>query len=164
MRLTNRHRIPLYHFFNTIILLIVIACVVMFISEKYAFNILGSEEYLLILIPIILLALTYLRGKQIFEYDSEGETFTFKNRTIYNLFGKTTVDEFPKYKLISYNIANYIFFEKLYIYINSKKNNQLILKYDISYLSKKEISDLKFSLSKIIKINKENKKTDDNEA
>ncbi|PZU83030.1 MAG: hypothetical protein DI529_13270, partial [Chryseobacterium sp.] len=57
--------------------------------------------------------------------------------------------------LIKYNIVNGLIFKRLYIYITSKKSHVLILKYDISYLEKKEIKDLKFSLNKVIKANKE---------
>ena len=55
----------------------------------------------------------------------------------------------------SYQILNVILYKKLYITIHSKKHQNVTLKYDISYLTKKQRNDLKFSLSKIIKVNKE---------
>ena len=40
----------------------------------------------------------------------------------------------------------------------SVKSHSTILKYDISYLTRKEIHDLKLSLSRVIKANKEREK------
>lgn len=97
----------------------------------------------------------FLKGKQIFEYDSDGEALNFKNYSIISFFGKESRDEFPKYKLISYDILNAILFNRLYIKINSKKKRESILKYDISYLSSKEIKDLRLSLNKIVRENKQ---------
>ena len=119
-------------------------------------KILGYKGLLLIIIPVIMLILFYLRGKQIFEYDSDGETLIFKNRSIISPDKKNNVDEFPKYKLMDYNIVNSLFFRKLYITVFSKKNNKVVLKYDISYLTNKELSDLKVSLRKVLSTNKEN--------
>jgi hypothetical protein len=95
-------------------------------------------------------------GRPIFEYDSDGEALNFRNNHIlYVLAKKNAKDEFPKYKLLKYNIVNLLIFKKLYIYISSKKSNVVILKYDLSYLSGKEIKDLKFSLNKVVKANQE---------
>ena len=51
----------------------------------------------------------------------------------------------------------FFFLKKLFVKIKSRKGHHqaIILKYDISYLTDKEIKDLKFSLKKIIKANKE---------
>ena len=40
----------------------------------------GGEEVLFLIIPFCLLLLFILRGRQIFEYDSDGEAVNFKNR------------------------------------------------------------------------------------
>jgi hypothetical protein len=98
----------------------------------------------------------YFLGRPIFEYDSDGEALNFRNNHIlYILAKKNAKDEFPKYKLLKFNIVNALIFKKLYIYISSKKAHVLILKYDISFLSRKQIKDLKFSLNKVIKANKD---------
>ena len=89
------------------------------------------------------------RGRQIFEYDSDGEAVNFKNRNIIPFLSKEIRDEFPKYKILSYEVVNAIVFKKLYIKIKSKKEHIAVLKYDISYLTDKEIKDLKFSLKKL---------------
>lgn len=109
----------------------------------------------MLIIPTLLLAVFYVRGRQVFEYDSDGEALNFKNRNVLSFLDKALSDEFPKYKLKNYEIINAIIFRRLYISISSKKTNVIMLKYDISYLSKKELNDLKFSLSKVIKQNKE---------
>ena len=93
------------------------------------------------------------------DYDSDGEAVNFKNRNIIPFLTKEAKDEFPKYKLISYEVVNAILFKKLFIKIRSKKDHAaIILKYDISYLTIKEIKDLKVSLSKIVKANIEAKR------
>lgn len=51
---------------------------------------------------------------------------------------------------------NAIFFKRLYITISSKKQSTTTLKYEISYLTTKEIRDLKISLNKVLKVNREN--------
>ena len=100
-------------------------------------------------------------GRPIFEYDSDGEALNFRNSHIlYLLAKKDARDEFPKYKIIKYNIISVLFFKRLYVYILSKKNQVIILKYEISYLNRKQIEDLKFSLNKVVKYNSENRKQD----
>lgn len=126
--------------------------------ELFKFDFLGrGTTALLIIVPSIFGLIFYLRGRQIFEYDSDGEALNFKNRNVL-FYEKAISDEFPKYKLISYEIIDALIFRKLYVNISSKKNKIITLKYDVSYLSKKELKDLKFSLSKVIKENKENKR------
>ncbi|MBS1550191.1 MAG: hypothetical protein JSS94_10070 [Bacteroidetes bacterium] len=153
MRLSNRQKVPLYNFFNTIIFMILALTITLYILEKLKFNLMGLEENLLLLVPVFLIGFLYLRGKQIFEYDSDGESITIKNRGLIYLLEKPLNDEFPKYKIVNYQIVNAILFKNLYLTINSKKHQKLTLKYNVSYLTKKEINDLKYSLSRIVKEN-----------
>lgn len=126
--------------------------------ELFKFDFLGKgTTALLIIVPSFLGLIFYLRGRQIFEYDSDGEALNFKNRNVL-FYQKAISDEFPKYKLVSYEIIDVLILQKLYINVSSKKNKVITLKYDISYLSKKELKDLKFSLSKVIKENQEIKR------
>lgn len=155
MRLNNREKIPLYNFYNILFIGIVLLGIGLFILEKIKFNLLGLQEYLLLFLPMVLIVIYYYRGRQVFEYDSDSESLTIKNRRIGFLFSGNSNDEFPKYKVQSYQILNVILYKKLYITIHSKKHQNVTLKYDISYLTKKQRNDLKFSLSKIIKVNKE---------
>lgn len=163
MRLSNRSKVPKYNFFLTIINLILFGGIFAFLLEIYKFNLLGNEQYLLLIIPCVIYLLFILRGRQIFEYDSDGEAINFKNRNIVPLFNKNISDEFPKYKVVKYEVKNYIIFKKLYLTITSKKKNFITLKYDIYYLTKKELSDLKISLNKVLQRNRENSKSDLNQ-
>lgn len=156
MRLSNKRKVPLYNFAITLLLILMLFGILGYFFEMYRLKILGYEEYLLLIIPAILLIIFFLRGRQIFEYDSDGEALNFKNRGISPIFGKSVSDEFPKYKLLKYEVVNAIIFKRLYITISSKKSHSITLKYDISYLTDKEIKDLKSSLNKVVKHNKEN--------
>ncbi len=157
MRLSNRSRIPIYNFVFTLINVLILIGLAGFILEKTRLAMFGNESILFVLLPVVLLILFLVRGRQIFEYDSDGEAVNFKNRNIIPFLSKEIRDEFPKYKILSYEVVNAIFFKKLFVKIKSRKEHHqaIILKYDISYLTDKEIKDLKFSLKKIIKANKE---------
>lgn len=157
MRLNNRNKAGFYNFIVTLLLMILLFGIIGFFLEKYKFNFLGWEASLLIAIPILFLTIFYIRGRQIFEYDSDGEALNFKNRNVVLFLDKPLSDEFPKYKLIKYEVVNAMIFKKLFITISSKKSHAITLKYDVSYLSKKELNDLKFSLSKVVKNNQEKK-------
>lgn len=159
MRLSNRNKAPYYNFILTLINVLIVLGVFVFILEKTRLAMFGKEELFFVLVPLLLLVLFLIRGRQIFEYDSDGEAINFKNRNIIPFLSKEARDEFPKYKLISYEVVNAIFFKRLYIKIKSKKDHAaIVLKYDISYLTIKEIKDLKISLNKIVKTNKEEKR------
>ena len=157
MRLSNRSRIPIYNFVLTLINVLIVIGLAGFILEKTRLAMFGNESVLFVLLPFVLLILFLVRGRQIFEYDSDGEAVNFKNRNIIPFLSKEIRDEFPKYKILSYEVVNAFLFKKLYVKIKSRKQHHqaIILKYDISYLTDKEIKDLKFSLKKIIKANKE---------
>ena len=155
MRLSNRSRIPIYNFVLTLINVLIVIGLAGFILEKTRLAMFGNESILFVLLPVVLLILFLVRGRQIFEYDSDGEAVNFKNRNIIPFLSKEIRDEFPKYKILSYEVVNAIVFKKLYIKIKSKKEHIAVLKYDISYLTDKEIKDLKTSLRKIIHQNKE---------
>lgn len=126
-----------------------------FILEKTRLNLFGNESILFIVFPVVVFLVYLLRGKEIFEYDSEGEVLNFRNSYILPFLGKEIRDEFPKYKILSFDVVNAIIFKRLFIKIKSKKDHVALLKYDISYLSDKDVNDLKFSLKKIIAANKE---------
>lgn len=128
-----------------------------FMANKYRLNALGKESILLIIIPVVLLIIFHLCGRQIFEYDSDGEALNFKNRNVIPFLDKPLHDEFPKYKLIKYDVISIFFIKRLYITVSSKNSGSTILKYQISYLTRKEVNDLKLSLNKVVKANKEKK-------
>ncbi|MCW3161106.1 hypothetical protein [Chryseobacterium oryctis] len=157
MRLSNRSKAPVYNFINTLLLMTLAGGVLVFLLEEYRFNVLGKESYLFLIVPVLLLLLFFLRGRQIFEYDSDGEAINFKNRNIIPFLSKPLHDEFPKYKLVKYEIVNLPFIKRLYVTVSSKNNGTTMLKYEISFLTKKEINDLRLSLSKVVKANNQNK-------
>ena len=162
MRLSNRSKVPYYNFVLTLINVLLIVGLLAFILEKTKLAMFGNESILFILIPIILLVIFLIRGKQIFEYDSDGEALNFKNRNIIPFLSKEARDEFPKYKLVSYEVVNGILFKNLYVRIKSKKEHIAVLKYDVSYLSNREIKDLKTSLGKIVRTNRQAEKEEGN--
>ena len=156
MRLNNRNKIGYFQFLSTFVVTLFLLGIFLFFVEYYFYKLLGSGAILLLVIPTLIIVIFYLRGRQIFEYDSDGEALNFKNKNVVLFLDKPLSDEFPKYKLKSYEIVNALILKRLYITISSKKSNAIILKYDVSYLSKKELNDLKLSLSKVTKNNKTN--------
>lgn len=155
MRLNNRNKAGLYSFINTFLLILVILGVCGFLLERFRFKLLGWETYLLIFIPLLMLISFYLAGRQIFEYDSDGEALNFKNRNVLSFLDRPASDEFPKYKLIKYEIVDFLWYKRLFVTISSKKSKSVTLKYDITFLKSSEIRDLKQSLNKVVKANKE---------
>ncbi|MDP9954895.1 hypothetical protein [Epilithonimonas hungarica] len=161
MRLSNRNRTPFYSFIYSIVGIIFILGIIAYVLEINKFDVFGDKAWILLLLPFLLFIILYMLGRPIFEYDSDGEALNFRNNHIlYILNKKNAKDEFPKYKLLKFNIVNLLIFRKLYIYISSKKSNVVILKYDLSYLSRKEVKDLKFSLNKVVKANQETRQKD----
>jgi len=157
MRLSNRSKVPVYSFIYSLAGIVFILGIIAYILEINKFDIFGRKAWVLLVFPALMSLFLYLLGRPVFEYDSDGEALNFRNNHIlYLLSKKNAKDEFPKYKLIKFNLVNVFFFKKLYIYINSKKSHVVILKYDISFLNKKQVKDLKFSLNKVLKLNKEN--------
>ena len=157
MRLSNRKKAPIYNFLLTFSLLFAIIGGAMTFLNIIKLPVFGKMASIsLLLIGGAGLVIIFLRGRQIFEYDSDGEALNFKNHSIIPFLGKEAKDEFPKYKLVSFEIVNALLFKRLYIRITSKKHKESILKYDISYLTSSEIRDLKLSLQRTIKANKEN--------
>ncbi|TDX83183.1 hypothetical protein [Epilithonimonas xixisoli] len=161
MRLSNRNGKPLYSFIYSLVGIIFILGIIAYILEINKFDVFGNKAWVLLAVPAILFLLLYILGRPVFEYDSDGEALNFRNNHIlYLLSKKNAKDEFPKYKLLKFNFVNGFIFRRLYIYISSKKNHVTILKYDISYLSRKQVKDLKFSLNKVIKTNRETRQED----
>ena len=154
MRLSNKSKEPYFNFIHTALNILLVTGIGLFIFEKFSLQIFGIEEIFLILIPVLFLLVFYLRGRQIFEYDSDGEALSIKNKHIIPYFFPPVSDEFPKYKLQSYNIIDAFILKRLFIKISSKKSSSLILKYDISTLTKRELGDLKYSLSRVINSNR----------
>ena len=158
MRLNNKNKAGYFNFLSTLVIMLFIFGITAFILEYFIYDYFGWEQWLFLLVPFCCAALFYARGRQIFEYDSDGEALNFKNRNVILFLDKNLNDEFPKYKLLKYEVMNVIVLKRLYITVSSKKGHGITLRYDISYLTQKEMNDLKFSLNKVIKNNKEQKR------
>lgn len=158
MRLNNGHKAGYFNFLSTLVILLVLSGITAFILEYFIYDYLEWGQWFFLIIPLFFAALFYYRGRQIFEYDSDGEALNFKNRNVIVFLDKSLSDEFPKYKLLSYEVISLFILKRLYVTINSKKSHNLTLRYDVSYLTKKELNDLKFSLSKVIKNNRKDKR------
>ena len=122
MRLSNRTKAPIYNFINTLLLLMLLGGIIAFVMEQYKFRILGGISYLLIIVPLLLLVAYYVNGRQIFEYDSDGEALHLKNRNIVPFLNRPLSDEFPKYKLTKFESVSLLFIRRLYLTISSKNN------------------------------------------
>ncbi|WP_304342765.1 hypothetical protein [Chryseobacterium koreense] len=158
MRLNNSKNASFFYVLNSVVMLILFWGIAFFVFKHYRIHFFGWKSILLISVPVLFALVLLIRGRQIFEYDSDGEALNFRNRNIVSFLNKPLRDEFPKYKLLKFDIVNALIFKQLYITISSKKNKLIILKYDVSYLNRKELKDLKFSLSKVIKANQEREK------
>ncbi|MDY3338576.1 hypothetical protein D1J36_009180 [Riemerella anatipestifer] len=157
MRLSNKVRTPYYQFIFTLANITLLVGLIFFILQNKVAKLFTIPiDIGIIAFAIFLYLIFYIRGRQIFEYDSDGEALNFQNRNIIDSLGKNAKDEFPKYKLDSYEIVDVFLFRRLYIRLKNKKGSLTVLKYDISYLNSKEIKDLKLSLNRTIKSNQEN--------
>lgn len=154
MRLNNRNRAGSYHLWVVLsAIFLALGCAV-FLLELLHFDILNEwQSALVIILPAIFALITYLRGPQIFEYDSDGEALNFRN-TYVPSFQKIYTDEFPKYKLMKFEIIDALLLRRLYVTVTGKRG-LVTLKYDISYLRPNEVKALKMSLNKVLKSNKE---------
>lgn len=159
MRLNNRARVGAYRFFATLILVLFIIGCVVFLLEILHLKVLTQWLGLILIgVSAVLGIIFVLRGRPIFEYDSDGEALHLKNSHILP-FSKALNDEFPKYKMLSFEVIDAVILRRLYVRISSRKNHPIILKYDISYLKEKEVQDLRTSLNKLIRTNQENRES-----
>ena len=155
MRLNNRNKAGYYQFLSILVLMIFFGGIIAYLLERNVYDYVDTGAIFLIIIPLVITLIFYFRGSQIFEFDSDGEALHFRNKNVVFFLDKNTNDEFPKYKLLKYEIVNIFILKRLYITVKSKRNKSLILQYDISYLSQKEVKDLETSLKHVLKNNKE---------
>ncbi len=149
MKLNNKKRTPYFIMYGSAVLLFLIGGIGLYLLETRHYNYM-SRDYLLIAIPAVFAAIFCLRGRQIFDYDSEGEAIHFRNRCLTGLLGRASADEFPKYKLVRYDMMNLLIMKRLYVTVTNRNNKNVILRYDISYLSAKERAELKNSLQQVV--------------
>lgn len=157
MRLSNQKNRTLIAALFNVLFVVFLLSIVFFFIDTQQLRLLGHWNYLLILISVFPIVFFYLLGDQIFEYDSDGEAINFINKNVLPFKNKIVKDEFPKYKLHGFNVINFLVYKRLYISLKSKKEKNITLKYDISFLTSSDIKDLKISLQKVVKNNKETK-------
>lgn len=152
MRLTNRNRAGMYNTLFTFSNITLGMGLFLIIFDSLLTQRLGIFRVGVFAFGVFLMLLLWFRGRPIFEYDSDGEALNFRNYSPFPfIFKKESRDEFPKYKFHSYELVNMGIAKFLYIKITSRKSAYTILKYEISYLTHREIIDLKISLNKLQK-------------
>lgn len=161
MRINNKRIIPWIETIYALLFLALLpAIILLFIPIGVVVEFVSP--YLIIGTLLVLLFLLYKSGNQHFEYDSDGEVIHICSQDAfwskYFSSKKTTMD-FPKTKLISYRVKESFLQKTLELIVSSKRNSNGVvkLKFNITYLNASEISDMKRSLSKIIKNNTKNK-------
>lgn len=159
MRINNKRIIPVIDAIYALLFLALLAATFLIIIPIGIITTIISPYYL-IGIVVITIFILYLLGHQHIEYDSDGEVINIRTKDIfwskYFPKGKVIMD-FPKNKLVSYRVRNSVFTKTLEMIVTSKRTSHGItkLKFNITFLSKSETNDLKRSLNKIIKQNKE---------
>lgn len=159
MRINNKRVIVYIEALYTL-LLIGLAFSIVLIAVPISFIMKFVSPYVLTGVFLLAIYLLYKLGNQHIEYSSDGEVLNIKTQDAFwaKYFPKSKVIvDFPKTKLISFKIKNSFFKKKLELYITSKRSQSgyTKLSFNITFLNKSEISDLKRSLNKIVKRNKE---------
>ncbi len=162
MKISNENRKVYFQLVNTVFIvgLLLIAFGLFISFGKLKYNLLGSAGLL-----VVLYLIHKWRGYPFFQYDSDGETLNFMNKDFYMIFGDPRVikkAEFPKKKLLGYQINNYLIKKKLILVVKSKRteSEKTRQSFDITYLRNSEIRDLKRSLDKVRSNNKKLENTD----
>lgn len=167
MRINNKRVIPYVEvFYYLLIIGILSAILLLFIPVGLIVR--RIPAYAILLIFFLIFFLFTKIGHQHFEYSSDGEVLNIKteNKFLSKIFPKyKKFNDFPKGKLIGFKIKRRLLLRDLELYVTSKRtaNGMTKLKYNITYLDKREISDLKKSLNKIVSNNKQKEEEIDKE-
>ncbi len=159
MRINNKRVTSIIETFYTFLFIgIFISILLIIIPIGFITKVISP--YILLGLFILLIFLFYKLGHQHFEYNSDGEVLNIKTQDVlWNKYfsSSSLIVDFPKKKLVNYKIEKTLFRKTLELYVTSKRTTNGItkLKFNITYLKKSEITDLKRSLSKIIKNNNE---------
>lgn len=152
MKLTNSQKIKLFdNFFNALVLLIIA-----FIGLMH-FNLLPIDiifnKYDFAILLLIALSYVAINGWYYYEFDTSGEGITLGVNRIdaLSFLGKKQRKiDLPKYKLSDYQIKKGILYDKLTLFIHSRKSNQVKVKFKFMALTKDERSLIINELDKII--------------
>jgi hypothetical protein len=105
---------------------------------------------------VIVLFLAY-RGNPVFTYDSDGEVILLDSKNPSLSFLSRSFSqhyEFPKRKLVGYDIQRWPFRKALVLKVSSKDGKRKHITAACSYLSKQDLKDLERSLRGILSKNK----------
>lgn len=109
-------------------------------------------------ILLLLFGIYFHRIGQIFEFDSDGETLNFKNNGIFfSKFMEYRVKraEFPKQKLLKFEVIDVLVYSSLNIYIRSRRSKgPRKYTFNITFLNKKKKKGMVESLNKVLERNK----------
>lgn len=154
MRFNNaKSKRPVSFIYAFLVVLAVVSTLYLYYFSK-GFK-LNKLWYFFPLITITTIIYMYKNAK-FFEFDGDGNALTFINKglLISNFINyREKRAEFPKNKLKSYKIYNYIIYRTVSIYIKSKNNGTIRLNFNISFLSLKKQRHLKSSLDTILQCN-----------
>lgn len=145
----SKTKVAFIYFFLSISVLLTTMRLCTFTKD---FN-MGKMWYFLPVAIVIIIIFMYCNAK-FFEFDGEGSALTFINKglLISNLINyREKRVEFPKDKLQSYKIHNYIIYTSISIYIKSKNNRVVRRNFNISFLSLKQKKVLKKALDNILR-------------
>lgn len=157
MKLQNTYIKQKVAFINIMLLIVLLICLML---NYLNINILKKKDDIIAIISLLaLLYMSYL-GCPYFKYDSEGETLILKNEKSFfpTFLVREKQSDFPKRKLKKFAIKNKFLLKKrleIYIFSTRVQTGQTKIYFDISYLTKKQIKDLNFSLNKVINDNKQ---------
>jgi len=156
MKINNIKLKKLVNVFNYSLLFLLLTSVLMHLNI-IDFNLPFDEYYLLILV-LIGLVYTAIRGWQYFEIDTLGEGLTIKVNRI-DIFSflsdKEKKIDIPKYKLNDYVINRGLFNDDLVLLINSRKSksNVVKVKLRLSVYSNETRNEIVSELDKIVASN-----------
>ncbi len=109
-------------------------------------------------ILLLIFGVYFHRIGQIFEFDSDGETLNFKNNGMFfSKFMEYRVKraEFPKGKLVNFEVSDYGIYASLKIFITSRrKKGPRSYTFNITFLGKKKKRGMIDSLKKVLAKNK----------
>lgn len=107
---------------------------------------------------LIVFGIYFHKIGQLFEFDSDGETLNFKNNGLFfSKFMEYRVKraEFPKQKLLNFEVSDYGVYASLRIWISSRrKSGARKYTFNITFLGKKKKRGMIESLNKVLEKNK----------
>lgn len=166
MRVNNKSTIPLFNFFIYLVSTGIFVGIFLYVfSFEYFIHPAITPGRLMIVSVISVIALIILTPTQ-FEYISESDSVIIR-RTNSSLWGKITGKrpntlQFKKENLKGFKIRKNMFFRILDIYLYKPENidKSEKISFRMAFLEKKQVSNLKNSLHKIIRKNDKTKTTE----